>query len=198
MDWKYQQAVNDSIRRRALSGDANSLHSPANLRGSAIGMALYSKPSYTSIIPLAMEWRAPFLASRLHRPPTQRVRLQDIPNPIFSVATRGLSKSKKDGCQLNISQLLPTVSLNVIFNAITVQLLNSPGVQQTVHGDGGISPKLNTTTGQPITVFLNETIQSTIPPISERSTLFERLQERDNYFRERDSACNCGCVWLWT
>lgn len=72
-------------------------------------------------------------------------------------------------------------------------------IQHVVNGDGTTEPALNST-GQPITIYLNETEPTTISPISDRSTmtLFKRLEERDRYLNERDSSQSCGCVWLST
>lgn len=78
-----------------------------------------------------------------------------------------------------------------------VQPLIFPGVQHTVASDGTVCPLLNST-GQPITIYLNETEPSTVSPITDRSNLFDRLEERDTYLRERDPDSSCGCVWLWT
>ncbi|KAG0649563.1 hypothetical protein D0Z07_3566 [Hyphodiscus hymeniophilus] len=70
-------------------------------------------------------------------------------------------------------------------------------IQHEVNSDGSVIPLLNST-GQPITVYLNETEPSSVSPISDRSNLFERLEERDRHFRERDVTQSCGCVWIST
>src|ERR1700716_1139171 len=98
-----------------------------------------------------------------------------------------------------LQAFLHTVSLAYDYYLIPAQLLTSPGIQHTVNGDGTTQPRLNST-GQPVTVYLNETEPSIVSPISDRSTLslFERLEERDRYLSERDSTSSCGCVWLST
>ena len=93
---------------------------------------------------------------------------------------------------------LHTVSRSLDYDK-SKSLLISLGIQHIVNGDGTIEPALNST-GQPITIYLNETEPATVSPISDRSTmtLFKRLEERDRYLSERDSSQSCGCVWLST
>jgi len=61
-------------------------------------------------------------------------------------------------------------------------------VAHTIQGDGSASPVLNST-GQPVTIYLNETEPTTVSPLAERGLTTTSLQERGD-----DMAC--GCVWL--
>ncbi|KAF7860839.1 hypothetical protein EAF04_008357 [Stromatinia cepivora] len=58
--------------------------------------------------------------------------------------------------------------------------------------DGNAAPLMNST-GQPITIYLNETQPTTLSPLQSRS-LVSDLFERD--LVERDGDESCGCVWL--
>lgn len=60
-------------------------------------------------------------------------------------------------------------------------------VQHVINSDGSTSPFMNST-GQPVTIYLNET-QS--PTITKRDLWVQELIERDNQGE-------CGCTWEWT
>jgi hypothetical protein len=61
-------------------------------------------------------------------------------------------------------------------------------VAHNIQSDGSASPVLNST-GQPVTIYLNETEPTTVSPLADRSLTTTSLQERgDN--------TGCGCVWL--
>ncbi|KAM3074090.1 hypothetical protein ACMFMG_003087 [Clarireedia jacksonii] len=61
-------------------------------------------------------------------------------------------------------------------------------VAHTIQGDGSASPILNST-GQPVTIYLNETEPTTVSPLADRSLTITSLQERSEDM-------DCGCVWL--
>jgi hypothetical protein len=61
-------------------------------------------------------------------------------------------------------------------------------VAHTIQGDGSASPVLNST-GQPVTIYLNETEPTTVSPLADRSLTTTSLQERGD-------DTDCGCVWL--
>lgn len=131
------------------------------------------------------------------RVPKPRVLRQAIRIPTSSTHIQRSSKLRNVVSQEDTKASPHTVSYLLDLNMFSLQLLNLPGVQHTVNGDGGIEPYLNST-GQPVTIYLNETEPSTVSPISDRSTLFERLEERDRYLSEREMDSSCGCVWLST
>lgn len=61
-------------------------------------------------------------------------------------------------------------------------------VAHNIEGDGSASPILNST-GQPVTIYLNETEPTTISPLADRSLTTTSLQVRNDDM-------DCGCVWL--
>ncbi|ESZ91068.1 hypothetical protein SBOR_8531 [Sclerotinia borealis F-4128] len=65
-------------------------------------------------------------------------------------------------------------------------------VAHQILSDGMASPLMNST-GQPITIYLNETEPTSLSPLQDRS-LVSDLFERD--ITNRDGDESCGCVWL--
>lgn len=65
-------------------------------------------------------------------------------------------------------------------------------VAHQILSNGDAQPLMNST-GQPITIYLNETEPTTVSPLSSRS-LVSDFFERD--LVERDGDESCGCVWL--
>jgi hypothetical protein len=66
-------------------------------------------------------------------------------------------------------------------------------VQHLILDDGSAVQYVNST-GQPVTIYLNET-EPSIMSRSERD-IFGSLEERDVKLSERDTTNSCGCIWL--
>lgn len=60
-------------------------------------------------------------------------------------------------------------------------------VQQIVQSDGSTMPFMNST-GQPVTIYLNET----------QPTNYSRRDFFEQSIYERDAGDKCGCTWEWT
>jgi hypothetical protein len=60
-------------------------------------------------------------------------------------------------------------------------------VQQIVQSDGSTMPYMNST-GQPVTIYLNET----------QPTNYSRRDFFEQSIYERDAGDKCGCTWEWT
>ncbi|KAH8598774.1 hypothetical protein B0O99DRAFT_669449 [Bisporella sp. PMI_857] len=67
-------------------------------------------------------------------------------------------------------------------------------VQQIVNLDGSYKPLLSST-GQPIQIFLNETVPSSVSSMQAKRNMVASIEERGVGFSKRDNA-QCGCVWL--
>ncbi|KAG4025609.1 hypothetical protein MFRU_054g00380 [Monilinia fructicola] len=65
-------------------------------------------------------------------------------------------------------------------------------VAHQILSNGNAEPLMNST-GQPITIYLNETEPSSVSPLQDRSIVSD-LFERDLVKRDGDESC--GCVWL--
>lgn len=68
-------------------------------------------------------------------------------------------------------------------------------IQQTIDGNGVASPYLNST-GQQVSIYLNETEPTTVTPVSDKRSLPVIISERDLTLETRDSSSSCACVWL--
>ncbi|RDW66170.1 hypothetical protein BP6252_09805 [Coleophoma cylindrospora] len=69
-------------------------------------------------------------------------------------------------------------------------------VQQSIDGNGIASPYVNST-GQVVTLYLNETEPTSVSPVSKRS-LPVVVGERALALEARSSSSDCACVWLAT
>ncbi|KAI9644505.1 hypothetical protein NHQ30_006526 [Ciborinia camelliae] len=120
--------------------------------------------------------------------------LSDVPSSTAGVQSQGSSSSGSS--QPNNPQFLPQYP-----KVYKVAERRVPRGSQTVPAycvahqilsDGNAEPLMNST-GQPITIYLNETEPTTISPLQDRS-LVSDIFERD--LVERDGDGSCGCVWL--
>lgn len=81
--------------------------------------------------------------------------------------------------------------------------MNCVGIQHVIDPQGVASPLMNST-GQPTTIYLNETEPSIVSQIQGRKAYsletddFEVVEKRDGEMAERQTGGSCGCVWLWT